>query len=300
MATVMKSAFRLLSGQAKKEELAEELSDKLYGGKEDQESMKELGIELVKKGGAPLHPESAGGGADSRQTSQTAQAGQTTKAVADDQSKPESATDKIRKAMLGRFWAKAVMNPELSLIPMVLIGMVVVQRIRRRRSPADEFMLPDLSATLPSADTENYTMKHAVHALSSEDFELLVARIYQRQGYRVEMPSGVSSGRGGDFTLLRKSERLLVQCKKLGPEQKVGVERVRELHDALVPAKATRGVYIACCGFSWDARNFAKAKGMTLINARALDALLTVTGRLGMGSEIHEQSEAHPADLSGL
>jgi hypothetical protein len=34
-------------------------------------------------------------------------------------------------------------------------------------------------------------------------------------------------------------------------------------------------VYVANCGFSWDARNFAKVKGVTVINAKTLDLLLT-------------------------
>jgi hypothetical protein len=33
-------------------------------------------------------------------------------------------------------------------------------------------------------------------------------------------------------------------------------------------------VYVASCGFSWDARNFAKTKGVTVINAKTLDTLL--------------------------
>jgi hypothetical protein len=72
----------------------------------------------------------------------------------------------------------------------------------------------------------------------------------------------------------RKAERLLVQCKKLNPDDKVHVDRVRELQEAAVACDATRGVYVAPCSFSWDARNFAKTKGVTIINAKTLDLLL--------------------------
>jgi hypothetical protein len=105
---------------------------------------------------------------------------------------------------------------------------------------------------------------------------MLVAMIYQRQGYRVTMPAALSGGRGGDFTLLRKAEKLLVQCKKLSSDHRVPVERVRELHDAVCAAGATRGMYVASCGFTWDARNFAKTKGIMLISSRTLDELLKV------------------------
>jgi hypothetical protein len=151
--------------------------------------------------------------------------------------------------------------------------MFVVRLFRRQRSPEDDFVLPDLSALIPS-EAEAYEMSHRVHSLEAEDFELLVALIYQRQGYRVTMPAGLSGGRGGDFTAQRKSEKLLVQCKKFAADYKVPVDRVKELHESAVAAGVTRGVYVASCGFSWDARNFAKTKGPTVINAQTLDTLL--------------------------
>jgi hypothetical protein len=181
----------------------------------------------------------------------------------------------VHTDMLGRIWDRLKKVPlEQWLVPIVGLGMLLVHFLRRRRGAgrADDFVPPAV-AMMP-AEMEPFDMKHAVHALSGEEFELLVALIYQRQGYRVSMPAGMSSGRGGDFMLLRKSERILVQCKKHQADHKVAVERVRELHDALTDAGATRGMYVASCNFSWDARNFAKSKGMTLISARTLDELL--------------------------
>jgi Restriction endonuclease len=167
----------------------------------------------------------------------------------------------------------AKLNPELTLVPIVLLGMFGFHLFRRRKSPVDDLMMPDFSKLIPS-EADDYTMTHPVHLLSGEDFELLVALIFQRQGYRVTMPAGLSGGRGGDFMVQRKSERLLVQCKKMKPDDKVPVDRVRELQESAAACGATRGVYVACCGFSWDARNFAKTKGVTVINAKTLDLLL--------------------------
>ena len=56
MATVFKSALRLLSGSAKREELASELSDKLYADRGGSATMSELGIELEKPGAKPSDP----------------------------------------------------------------------------------------------------------------------------------------------------------------------------------------------------------------------------------------------------
>ncbi len=303
MATVFQSAFRLFSGTAKRSELASDLSDKLYAGRSDSGSLSELGIEYVKPGEGPSAPEAGAGVANALPggkmpdsplrakllAKERARAGESPakpgakagelpakQGAAAGKSPAESLPVNVRTDLLGRFGMRAKSYAvELSLIPVVFLGMVLVHRIRQRRSRADDFVPAALAIQAPT-DTEPFDMKHAVHALGTEDFELLVALIYQRQGYRVSMPAALSGGRGGDFTLARKSEKVLVQCKKLSAEHKVPVERVRELVEAVTAAGATRGMYVASCGFTWDARNFAKSKGITLINARTLDELLTV------------------------
>lgn len=176
---------------------------------------------------------------------------------------------------LDKLWRQAKANSlEFMLAPVVLLGMMLVHRIRRRRSGGDDFMLPLVGLQTP-AESEPYDMQHAVHSLTTEEFELLVALIYQRQGYRISMPDALSGGKGGDFILARKSERILVQCKKQSQDHRIPVDRVRELQEAMLTANITRGMYVASCGFSWDARNYAKGNNITVINARTLDALLT-------------------------
>lgn len=292
MSTVFKSAIRLFTGQAKRDELASELSDKLYAGRADEGTMSELGIELVKPGGASaLNPNGAegapvakaggAGGATAVKNAAAAKGPQAAGVLAKAQpgfkgatagSKP-GATGKSPEAMLDKVLAQAkVHSIELILVPVVLLGMVFMGR-RRKSSPMDDMILPDVLSALPT-DAEPYTMTHAVHGMKAEDFELLVALIYQRQGYRVSLPAALGGGREGNFMLQRKAEKLLVVCKRMNQDHKVPVERLRELHEAVSAAGATRGLYVASCGFSWDARNFAKAKGLTAINARTLDELL--------------------------
>jgi hypothetical protein len=190
-----------------------------------------------------------------------------------DTSAPTSTAGTFRKNMLDQIWEKSIANPELALVPIVLFVMVAIPRFRRR-SPEDDLALPDFTKLIPS-ETQRYDMMHPVHSLDAEEFELLMARIYQLQGYRVSMPAALSGGHGGDFMALRKSERLLVQCKKLSADDKVSVDRIRKLHETAIATGATRGVFIASCGFTWDARNFAKSKGVIVINGRTLDTLIT-------------------------
>lgn len=315
MTTVFKSAMRLFTGQASRKELSAELSDKLYAGRGDANTMKELGIEMVNPADAPgagggLLPGGAAGAAGAPGAPNAAVTpgtpgapGQTTAANGQPGVKPAVRTGKpfarpgapgmpampgvpslempstpgLNNAQMGaleKIWRQAKANSlEFMLVPVVLLGMMLVHRVRRRKG-GDEFMFP-LAGLQTPAESEPYDMQHPVHALTTEEFELLVALIYQRQGYRISMSDALSGGKGGDFILARKAERILVQCKKQSQDHRIPVDRVRELQEAMLVANVSRGLYVASCGFDWDARNFAKGKGITVINARTLDALLT-------------------------
>ncbi len=289
MSSVMQSALRLVSGRANRNELANELSDQLYSNRGDAGDMSELGIEVVKAKTSPAAPQrregsaspQTGGGLPAEQMTRSGQpraqgfptrpAGAAARLTA---SAGANVISGESRSALAQLWHRVEpYTLELALVPVAFFIMVVVSR-RRRRSREAGFM-PATMAILPPADSEPIDMKHPVHALKAEEFELLVALIYQRQGYRVSLPSGLGGGRGGDFTLARKSERVLVQCKKLNREHEVSMERVRDLQEAVTAAGVTRGLFIAPCRFTWDARNFAKANRVTLINARTLDELLT-------------------------
>ena len=305
MSTVLQSAMKLLSGKASRSELANDLSEKLYSQRADAGDMSELGIDLVKAkpGGAdPVAGLLAGGpktdassgqkpGAQPSGSGVSAAAGTAgtagAKAAAGVKAAPgataegqpgglpavpEIVSGKSKDA-LSELWRR--IRPyavELGLVPVVFLGMVLVSRMRRRKRGDD--LMPAFTPVLPESDTETYEMKHAVNALSAEDFEMVVAMIYQRQGYRVSLPAALGGGRTGDFRLTRKSERLIVQCKKFNADHRVPVERIRELHEAVAEAGVTGGLYVTTCGFTWDARHHAKTRGIKLITGRTLDALL--------------------------
>lgn len=287
MSTVMQSALRLVSGKATRSELANELSEKLYSQRGDASDMSELGIDLVKAKSPSPAPGAdaphADPKADAKSTKnpgapalgpRTGAPVATTGAgvAAELPSGPELISGKSQSA-LAELWQR--MKPytvELSLVPVVFLGMVLVSRVRRRKREAS--FVPEFAAVLPESDCDTHDMKHPAHSLQAEEFELVVAMIYQRQGYRVSLPAGLGGGRGGDFRLSRKSERLLVKCENMNADHRVPVEQVRELHDAMTDASATGAFYVASCGFTWDARHFAKTRQIKLINAKTLDALL--------------------------
>ena len=63
---------------------------------------------------------------------------------------------KDRTAILSQIGRKALANPELTLVPVALLGMLVVGRFGRRRSPADDLILPDVVMPGP-AESEHIT-----------------------------------------------------------------------------------------------------------------------------------------------
>jgi hypothetical protein len=298
--TVLKSAGRLVTGQASRNELAKELSDKLYGQRGDPSDMQELGIELVAPSGSAPAPPSGGntaaapspgqpGGKPDHASGAKPGENQAAGTVAPPKGSvpgtsgqmpvgtlpggPELISGKGKKA-LAELWPRMKgYAAELSAIPVVFIGMIWVARVRRRRMEAG--FVPDYMAVLPESDSEKYTMKHRVHTLTPEEFELLVAVIYQRQGYRISMPSALNRGRSSRFKLARKSERLLVQTHNFKNFYRIEVKLVQELHEAMMDANMTGGLFVASCGYTWDARHFAKTRNIKLISAKTLDILLT-------------------------
>ena len=294
--TVFKSALKLVSGQASRSELSNELNGKLYGQRGDPSDMAELGIELVTpKGGAPVPlgggnaagSPSAGKPGDKLDPKLAAKPGQNPAAAQKAAVPGTSGAPSAAKlpagaelvsgkgvAALSEIWQRLKQyTVELSLVPVVFVGMVFVGRVRRRKN--ERGLAIDFVAALPESDAEKYAMKHQVQSLTAEEFELLVALIYQRQGYRVSMPAALNSGRSSQFKLARKSERLLVQCHNFKHFHKVEVHLVRELHDAMVDANVTGGLFVASCRYTWDARHFAKTRNIKLITAKTLDLLLT-------------------------
>jgi hypothetical protein len=112
-----------------------------------------------------------------------------------------------------------------------------------------------------------YSSIDGVRNLSRPDFERALTESFCLQGYTVE--DGARSA-GGVTLLLRKPDRnILVQCSH-GSDAQVGVEAVRQLHEAMVAESATGGLILTSAAFTSDARACAAEKPIGLIEGRAL------------------------------
>jgi restriction system protein len=94
--------------------------------------------------------------------------------------------------------------------------------------------------------------------LRPEEFEFLVAELYDHLGYVTELTK--SSYDGGIDVLARKDnvaekELVIVQCKRY--KKVVGVREIRNLLGVVSDRKATKGTLVASCRFSPEAKKLA-------------------------------------------
>lgn len=106
--------------------------------------------------------------------------------------------------------------------------------------------------------------------LNQREFERLLAEGFRRRGYQV-----TESGNGLGLMLRRERETSLVDCTQW-QLAKVGVEAVRDLHDAMAARGASTGFIVASGRFSREAIRVAAVTRVQLIDATALRALIQV------------------------
>ncbi len=99
-----------------------------------------------------------------------------------------------------------------------------------------------------------------LHRLSWREFEMLLARVFQSQGFEAEL--GPGSGDGGiDVRLLQRDPigdiLTLVQAKKYAPSRKIGLEAVAALHGVADVEKAQRSLFVTTSSYQPAAKAFS-------------------------------------------
>ncbi len=98
-----------------------------------------------------------------------------------------------------------------------------------------------------------------LYQLSSRRFEELVAEIFIRKGYDVELTPATRDG-GKDIYIASKNDLgsflYIVECKKYKSTHKVGVNVLRDLYGVLSKERATYGIAVTTSYFSKPAKEF--------------------------------------------
>lgn len=131
----------------------------------------------------------------------------------------------------------------------------------------------------------------AIARMSWQDFELLVAEYFRRQGYAVTNNGGGGADGGVDVFLKKGAKRYLVQCKHWRV-LRVGVQPVRELYGVMAAQGVDGGFVVTSGSFTVDACEFAQGLELLgLIDGRALQR--GIRAQAGMALAGHA-GPAHP------
>lgn len=164
--------------------------------------------------------------------------------------------------------------PGILLLMGVVGGWVMVGR-QRRKPRRIEFELPKHpEPAIPPARPTQWSLP-LLQSIEWQRFEDLCAAYYRASGMRAETTALGPDG-GVDVYLYRGEETqpcAIVQCKAR-PEQRIGVDKIRELFGVQAAQKVGQSIFITSGSYTDDAMAFAKVNAMTLITGEMLLMLL--------------------------
>ncbi len=108
---------------------------------------------------------------------------------------------------------------------------------------------------------EHSISQQSLLELDPRDFEMLIAELWTRFGYEVELTMRTRDG-GRDIIAARKQEteiRILVECKRYAPPNKVGVGLVRALYGVKVHERASKAILATSSSFTKNAQELLEA-----------------------------------------
>lgn len=118
--------------------------------------------------------------------------------------------------------------------------------------------------------------QEGMRKLDPFEFEDFCANIYRNHGFTVQQTSKVNDG-GKDAIAFRNGRKILIECKHYASDAVIGRPLLQKFFAAMVEEQANEGHFIATCGFSKDAQEYAKRFGIRLIDLEGLCKLAGVT-----------------------
>lgn len=118
----------------------------------------------------------------------------------------------------------------------------------------------------------------AEYAPQPTEFERYVAELYRRLGYKTRVTRARGDG-GIDIHLWRGDVHYAAEVKLYARGRRVGREAIQKLWAAQLDAGADRALFVATCGFTAQAREFALRHGIELVDGEALEALIKRSGK---------------------
>jgi hypothetical protein len=128
------------------------------------------------------------------------------------------------------------------------------------------------------------------------EFEQLVARVWEKQGYETEVTKG-SKDRGVDVVARQNqpiSERVLIQAKRHGPRSKVGSEDIQKYSGLYQRNEQVDTVVVITSNeFTNEARDVAQARGVKTVSGKEL---LNQIQSLGLEEAVPRSNDKKSSD----
>jgi energy-coupling factor transporter ATP-binding protein EcfA2 len=100
-----------------------------------------------------------------------------------------------------------------------------------------------------------------IHGITPREFEELVAELFQKEGYTVDVTKQTHDG-GKDLFIIenRRVGKFIyyVECKRNAPDRPVGVNIIRELYGTVMADRVTAGIVVTSSYFSDSAKVFTE------------------------------------------
>ncbi len=125
----------------------------------------------------------------------------------------------------------------------------------------DEIFIPEL--ILPAQERIFSLVKNnpsILHSITPREFEELVAEIFDRQGFDVELTKATRDG-GKDIIAIQSNMgiklKYIVECKRYAMHNKVTLDVVQRLYGVKMAEKANKAILVTTSSFTKDASKFA-------------------------------------------
>lgn len=122
-----------------------------------------------------------------------------------------------------------------------------------------------------SIDASRWSLK-LLGTLEWKRFELVCAALFERLGFSTITTTKGADG-GIDIHLFKSSYDQavsIVQCKAWTTSSKVGVRYISELHGVMASEKVVEGIFATTATFTEDAKEYAKANHIDLLDGKAI------------------------------
>ena len=113
---------------------------------------------------------------------------------------------------------------------------------------------------------------HDARVLSWRQVERLVSDIFRKRGFAVS-PVAASAPVGIDLVLRKNDQRSFVSCRQWSVWS-VGPEPIHQLFAGMKREGVERGIVVTTGQFTQEARDFASATGLELVDGSALSGLV--------------------------